>query len=72
MRSRVLCGASIALVVVGAACGRQGTPSRSEAGPIAVGQTAPPFSLSSASGGTISLSDYAGRPVLLYFSMGPG
>ena len=23
-------------------------------------------------GGTVSLSDYAGKPVLLYFSMGPG
>ncbi len=26
----------------------------------------------SASGGPVSLSDYAGKPVLLYFSMGPG
>ena len=39
---------------------------------IAVGNIAPPFSLTSASGGTVSLSDYAGKPVLLYFSMGPG
>jgi cytochrome oxidase Cu insertion factor (SCO1/SenC/PrrC family) len=73
MRSRVLLGAAIALVIAGAACsGRQETPQRTEEGPIAVGRTAPVFSLSSASGGTVSLSDYAGRPVLLYFSMGPG
>lgn len=73
MRSRVLLGAAIALVIASAACrGQQETSQRSEEGPIAVGRTAPAFSLSAASGGTVSLSDYAGRPVLLYFSMGPG
>jgi cytochrome oxidase Cu insertion factor (SCO1/SenC/PrrC family) len=73
MRSRVLLEAAIALVIGGAACsGQQETPQRSEEGPIAVGRPAPAFSLPSASGGTVSLSDYAGKPVLLYFSMGPG
>lgn len=39
----------------------------------AVGAEAPPFSLASTEGRTVSLEDYAGRkPVLLYFSMGPG
>jgi cytochrome oxidase Cu insertion factor (SCO1/SenC/PrrC family) len=48
-------------------------PSPSAApGPIAVGEVAPGFSLPSASGGQESLSDYRGKPVLLYFSMGPG
>jgi peroxiredoxin Q/BCP len=37
-----------------------------------VGDAAPAFTLESASGGPVSLSDYAGKPVLLYFSMGPG
>ena len=39
--------------------------------PIKVGATAPDFTLP-AVGGEISLSDYRGSPVLLYFSMGPG
>jgi cytochrome oxidase Cu insertion factor (SCO1/SenC/PrrC family) len=73
MRSRIRLLAAIVLVIVGSACGgRQETPPRAQEGPISVGRTAPAFSLSSASGGTVSLSDYAGRPVLLYFSMGPG
>jgi hypothetical protein len=36
------------------------------------GQTALALSLWSASGCTVSLSDYSGKPVLLYFSMGSG
>ena len=37
------------------------------------GAPAPPFTLPSAHGRRISLADYRGdRPVLLYFSMGPG
>jgi cytochrome oxidase Cu insertion factor (SCO1/SenC/PrrC family) len=72
MRSRMLLAATLALGVLVAACSRQETPPTSEQGPIAVGQTAPAFSLKSSSGGTVSLSEYAGEPVLLYFSMGPG
>ena len=41
-------------------------------GSLAVGDLGPAFSLPAADGGTISLADYTGRPVLLYFSMGPG
>jgi cytochrome oxidase Cu insertion factor (SCO1/SenC/PrrC family) len=37
-----------------------------------VGRPAPDFTLPSANGGKIALSDFAGKPVLLYFSMGPG
>jgi hypothetical protein len=41
-------------------------------GPIAVGHTAPTLSLKSSSGATVALSEYAGKPVLVYFSVGPG
>jgi cytochrome oxidase Cu insertion factor (SCO1/SenC/PrrC family) len=64
--------AVLTLGLVAAACSRQEPLPSSEQGPIANGRTAPAFSLKSASGGTITLSDYAGKPVLLYFSMGPG
>lgn len=37
-----------------------------------VGDDAPAFSLPDAHGGTVALSDYAGRPVLLYFHMAVG
>ena len=72
MRLRMPVAAVMAFSFIGAACTQQAVSSRSEKTPIAVGDTAPAFSLKSASGGTVSLSDYVGKPVLLYFSMGPG
>ena len=39
---------------------------------IEVGATAPDFTLPDASGGEVSLSDYSGQPVLLYFHMAVG
>jgi cytochrome oxidase Cu insertion factor (SCO1/SenC/PrrC family) len=72
MRTRMLVAAAIAFAVAGGACTRQEPTPSSQRTPIAVGDTAPAFALKSASGGTVSLSDYAGKPVLLYFSMGPG
>jgi cytochrome oxidase Cu insertion factor (SCO1/SenC/PrrC family) len=72
MRHRMLVASALTLGLVAAACSRQEIPPSSGQGPIAVGRTAPAFSLKSASGGTVSLSDFAGKPVLLYFSMGPG
>ncbi len=71
MRSRILLGTAIALAIATTACTRQ-EPAPRTRGPVEVGQRAPAFSLESSSGGTVSLSDYAGKPVLLYFSMGPG
>lgn len=68
----MLVAVAVVLGVVAAACSGQDTPPISGQGPIAVGHAAPTFSLESGSGATVSLSDYAGRPVLLYFSMGPG
>lgn len=39
---------------------------------LAVGDNAPDFSLPEASGSTVSLDDYSGEPVLLYFHMADG
>ncbi len=64
---------ALALVVlagtVGAGCGRGSSPAH---GAPEVGERAPSLTLASATGGTVSLTDYGGREVLLYFSMGPG
>jgi peroxiredoxin Q/BCP len=45
---------------------------RFQVGSPGVGQTAPAFTLTSASGGTVSLSAYRGKTVLLYFHEGLG
>jgi cytochrome oxidase Cu insertion factor (SCO1/SenC/PrrC family) len=58
--------------MLAATCTRQEASPKPDQTPIAVGDTAPPFELRSANGGTVSLSDYVGKPALLYFSMGPG
>jgi hypothetical protein len=59
-----------ALILVAASCGGTGTATD---GPLSEGDRAPDFTLPSASGETVALSDFAGKkPVLLYFSMGPG
>ncbi len=39
---------------------------------IGVGNPAPDFSLPAADGRTVSLTDYEGQPVLLYFHMAKG
>jgi hypothetical protein len=58
-----------ALLVLAAACAGD----RSEEPPFREGDPAPGFSLPSAAGGSVALSDFVGKkPVLLYFSMGPG
>ena len=58
-----------AVFVLAASCDRIGTETEA----LAEGDRAPTFTLPSASGGDVELSDFAGdKPVLLYFSMGPG
>ncbi|RMG76927.1 MAG: hypothetical protein D6711_02905 [Chloroflexi bacterium] len=52
------------LVIVGTACG--GNNDQAE------DQTAPQFTLPSANTAPVSLSDYIGKPVLLYFHMAVG
>ncbi len=73
MRRRTWVSAAIGIAIVASGCSRpQTTEPSSGASPIAVGDRAPAFGLKSAGGSTVSLSDFAGKPVLLYFSMGPG
>jgi cytochrome oxidase Cu insertion factor (SCO1/SenC/PrrC family) len=55
----------IALIISG--CTSQQSPI-----PSLVGSTAPEFTLENTSGGQISLSDYDGEPVLLFFHMAVG
>lgn len=55
------------LTAVLAACGAASSPSG-----IVEGADAPDFTLPNAAGGDVSLADYAGRPVLLYFHMADG
>ena len=53
-------------------CSGQQSNQTPSGGGAQVGQTAPDFALPSADGGKVALSDFKGKPVLLYFSMGPG
>lgn len=68
----------VALTVVGLAgiaCGGGGSAGSPPpaGGSLRVGDPAPGFTLPSSDGGSVSLSEFRGRkPVLLYFSMGPG
>ena len=51
------------------ACAGNDTGTSQSAG---VGSKAPDFTLANAAGGNVSLADYAGQPVLLYFHMAVG
>jgi cytochrome oxidase Cu insertion factor (SCO1/SenC/PrrC family) len=44
----------------------------SSEGTLAVGDTAPDFSLTTADNSVVSINDYSGKPVLLYFHMALG
>jgi hypothetical protein len=64
--------ASIALALFGLACQQETPKPTSEGTALNEGDRAPGFTLTSPDA-KISLSDYRGeKPVLLYFSMGPG
>jgi len=58
---------ALPFVLLLAACGSTGSE-----GSIEVGAGAPDFTLPDAAGGEVSLSDYSGQPVLLYFHMAVG
>ncbi len=72
MRLKSLLRIAVLVVVVSAGCGDTRPGGHGASGPVKVGENAPAFSVPAASGGKVSLSDYRGSPVLLYFSMGPG
>jgi cytochrome oxidase Cu insertion factor (SCO1/SenC/PrrC family) len=64
---------AVVATLVAAACTTDRVESESDsAGSPAVGDRAPTFTLPAADGSRVSLSNFSGRPVLLYFSMGPG
>ncbi len=73
MRKKARFGMTIvtALALVGSACSQSQSTAPAR-GPVAVGARAPQFTLPSAAGGDVSLAGFSGKPVLLYFSMGPG
>lgn len=62
------------MILLAASCDARGSGAGIEDdAPPSEGDQAPAFSLPSVSGENVALSDFAGRkPVLLYFSMGPG
>jgi hypothetical protein len=63
---------SVAVVLPGIACQQQVDTADRTSKALTEGDTAPRFELESPSG-AVSLADYQGKkPVLLYFSMGPG
>ncbi|MGH2530614.1 MAG: hypothetical protein ACRDH0_14945 [Actinomycetota bacterium] len=71
--SLVIASLALTLAFGAGACASGGAPSEQPGSALDVGDEAPGFSLSSASGTPVSLADHLGRrPVLLYFSMGPG
>lgn len=55
------------LAIIVAACS-----GNDDGGSIEVGAAAPDFTLPNATGGEVSLNDFEGQPVLLYFHMAVG
>ncbi len=72
MRFSVLAALCGLIAMLATAC-TSSTGDGQTAPPISVGKQAPDFSLSTPEGNEVSLSSFRSkRPVLLYFSMGPG
>ena len=75
---RLITGLALFLVLALAACSgdkvekEDASPTPEAAAGIAVGAPAPDFALPASDGSTVSLSDYAGQPVLLFFHMADG
>ena len=69
MKSRNIFTIFLAILVMAlGAC----SPSSSASGNPLVGAVAPDFELENALGGTTTLSEYSGTPVLLFFHMAVG
>lgn len=64
--ARIAALAGLILTAFLVACGGGGN------GELSTGDPAPDFTLPAATGEEVSLSDYAGQPVLLYFHMALG
>jgi cytochrome oxidase Cu insertion factor (SCO1/SenC/PrrC family) len=72
MRLRSVLVLAVSVLLLAVACTSDAVSGASESS-LSKGDQAPSFSLPSASGEQVALSDFIGRkPVLLYFSMGPG
>ena len=72
MRARIPVAFVISTLVLLAACAPTDEPG-ADGSFLAEGDRAPDFTLPSAAGEDVSLDEFANqRPVLLYFSMGPG
>jgi hypothetical protein len=61
---------ALSLILTMMAC--EGEDPAGGEGGLSVGERAPEFRLPSAQGQPVSLAEFRGRSVLLYFSMGPG
>ena len=63
----ILSGILLILVLISTACGNNLISNE-----IAVGNQAPDFKLTASDGRQVSLSEYQGQPVLLFFHMAGG
>jgi cytochrome oxidase Cu insertion factor (SCO1/SenC/PrrC family) len=65
VKNKLIFGLFLIVLVFLSACSE-------ESSKLSVGDNAPGFTLTAANGTTVSLSDYVGQPVLLYFHMAVG
>lgn len=71
-QSKAWLAVMVVLPLLAVACTNDDSSQADSSGGLAVEEPAPDFTLPSAQGSNVSLSDFKGKPVLLYFSMGPG
>lgn len=69
MRRTSMLLTALALTTLAACAGAEPTPPSKAP---RTGDSAPRFTLPAADGTSVGLAGFSGRPVLLYFSMGPG